>query len=253
MGFSPLICYTRPSPHCRPRTAKVDTISIHCMACNGSIEVCGANFEKPSTGASSNYGIGSDGRIAGYVDEDMRSICTSSSANDNRAITIEVANTSNKAPFPVSDEAYKALIALLVDICRRHGIKQLLWRADKSLVGQPDKQNMTVHRWFAAKSCPGEWLYERHGQIAAEVNAILEDDFMLNTEENYQTFKAFMDRYEREQREKTAAPYAEAACRKGVACGLFTDGDGDLSLDQPQAYVKRQELATVLDRAGMLE
>ena len=32
---------------------------------------------------------------------------------------------------------------------------------------------MTVHRWFAAKACPGEYLYSRHGYIADEVNKIL--------------------------------------------------------------------------------
>ena len=60
--------------------------------------------------------------------------------------------------MPVSDAAYRSLIALLVDICRRNGIKRLLWKGDKSLIGQVDKQNMTVHRWFAAKACPGDWL-----------------------------------------------------------------------------------------------
>ena len=254
MGFSPLICYTRLSPTCEPRRAAIDTVSIHCMACNGSIEVCGANFERPSTRASSNYGIGSDGRIAGYVDEDMRSYCTSSSANDHRAITIEVANTTNKAPFPVSDAAYAALIELLVDICRRHpGIGRLRWQADRNLIGQPDKQNMTVHRWFAAKSCPGDWLYERHGQIAAEANKRLEDDFMLYNDENYAVFKQMMERYEAEKRAMPASPYAAEACAKGVESGLFTDGDGDNLIDYPHAYVKRQELATVLDRKGLLE
>lgn len=56
------------------------------------------------------------------------------------------------------------------DICRRNGIKKLLWKGDKSLIGQVDKQNMTVHRWFANKACPGDYLYNRHGEIAAEVN-----------------------------------------------------------------------------------
>ena len=78
--------------------------------------------------------------------------------------------------WPVSDAAYRSLIALLVDICRRNGIKRLLWKGDKSLIGQVDKQNMTVHRWFAAKACPGDWLYSRHGQIADEVNAKLSEE-----------------------------------------------------------------------------
>jgi hypothetical protein len=171
MSNSKLISYTKLSPNnSGKRNHAIDTISIHCMAGNLSVESCGALFADSSRKASSNYGIGSDGRIALYVDEANRSWCTSSSSNDNRAITIEVANTEAKDPWPVSDAAYESLIKLLVDICQRNGIKQLLWKADKSLIGQVDKQNMTVHRWFAAKACPGEWLYSRHGQIAEEVN-----------------------------------------------------------------------------------
>lgn len=119
--------------------------------------------------ASSNYGIGYDGRIGMYVEEKDRSWCSSNAANDNRAITIEVASDT-KEPYAVTAKAYAALIDLLVDICKRNGIKELKWKADKSLIGQPDKQNMTVHRWFANKSCPGTYLYERHAQIASEVN-----------------------------------------------------------------------------------
>lgn len=176
MSNSKLVSYTKLSPnHSGKRNHAIDTISIHCMAGNLSVESCGALFADPEREASSNYGIGSDGRIALYVDEENRSRCTSSSSNDNRAITIEVANTEAKHPWPVSDKAYNALIDLLVDICQRNGIKKLLWKADKSLIGQVDKQNMTVHRWFANKACPGDYLYERHGAIAEAVNKRLEE------------------------------------------------------------------------------
>ena len=104
-----------------------------------------------------------------YVEEKNRSWCTSSSSNDNRAITIEVASDTYE-PYRVNDVAYKSLVKLLVDICKRNKIKKLLWKADKSLIGQVDKQNMTVHRWFANKSCPGDYLYNLHYQIADEVN-----------------------------------------------------------------------------------
>jgi hypothetical protein len=173
MSNSALVCYTKLSPNCsKPRRHVIDTISIHCMAGNLSIESCGDMFQitAPNKRASSNYAVGSDGRIGLFVDEANRSWCTSSPSNDNRAVTIEVANTVAKDPWPVSDKAYAALLDLLTDICRRNGIQQLLWRADKSLIGQVDKQNMTVHRWFANKACPGDYLYNRHGEIAAEVN-----------------------------------------------------------------------------------
>lgn len=168
---SPLVSYVRLSPnHSGRRKHGIDTISIHCMAEDWTVEQCGESFADPKRQASSNYGIGSDGRIALYVDERNRSWCTSSAENDNRAVTIEVANIGFAPNWPVSNQAYASLIDLVTDICWRNGIKQLLWQGDKELIGQVDKQNMTVHRWFANKSCPGEYLYSRHGDIAAQVN-----------------------------------------------------------------------------------
>jgi N-acetyl-anhydromuramyl-L-alanine amidase AmpD len=139
------------------------------------VESLGEVFAPTSRKASSNYGIGKDGRIGMYVEEKDRSWCSSNSANDHRAITIEVASDT-KPPYRVNDAAYKALINLLVDICKRNDIKELKWKADKSLIGQVDKQNMTVHRWFANKSCPGDYLYNLHGEIAKEVNELLADN-----------------------------------------------------------------------------
>lgn len=173
MSNSPLVNYTKISPNrTKSRNHKIDTISIHCVVGQLTVETIGSIFAKSSAQASSNYGIGLDGRIGMYVEEKDRSWCTSSSANDNRAITIEVASDTTH-PYKVKDAAYKSLIKLLVDICQRNDIKELKWKADKSLIGQVDKQNMTVHRWFANKACPGDYLYNLHGQIAAEVNALL--------------------------------------------------------------------------------
>ena len=170
MSNSPLVSYTRISPNkTSPRKHAIDTITIHCVVGQCSVETLGDIFAAPSRQASSNYGIGPDGRIGMYVEEKDRSWCTSSSSNDNRAITIEVASDTTH-PYAVTDKALAALIELCTDICKRNGIKKLLWKGDKSLIGQVDKQNMTVHRWFANKSCPGDYLYERHGYIADEVN-----------------------------------------------------------------------------------
>lgn len=171
MSNSPLVSYTKLSPnHSGKRNHKIDTITIHCMAGNLSVESCGAMFSRTTAQASSNYGIGSDGRIALYVDEGNRSWATSSRSNDHRAVTIEVANNGGAPDWPVSDKAYAALLDLVTDICKRNGIKELKWKGDKTLVGKVEEQNMTVHRWFAAKACPGNYLYNRHGEIAAEVN-----------------------------------------------------------------------------------
>ena len=169
MSNSPLVNYTRISPNrSKRRQSKIDTVTIHCVVGQLSVEVLGAGFARSERKASSNYGIGPDGRIGMYVEEKHRSWCSSNWQNDDRAITIEVASDT-KEPYTVTDAAYNALIDLLVDVCQRNGIKKLLWKNDKSLIGQVDKQNMTVHRWFAAKSCPGEYLFSRHYQIADAV------------------------------------------------------------------------------------
>ncbi len=170
---SKLVNYTKLSPnHSGQRNHSIDTVSVHCVVGQCSVETIGSIFSDTSRQASSNYGIGYDGRIGLYVEEKNRSWCTSSASNDNRAITIEVASDTYE-PYRVNNAAYQSLIRLLADICKRNNIKKLLWKADKSLIGQVDKQNMTVHRWFANKSCPGDYLYNLHGQIAAEVNKLL--------------------------------------------------------------------------------
>ncbi|NCC07451.1 MAG: cell division protein [Clostridia bacterium] len=167
---SPLVNYTKLSPNNSGlRNHCIDTITIHCVVGQCSVETLGNIFAPESRQASSNYGVGVDGRIGLYCEEKNRSWCSSSASNDHRAITIEVASDTTH-PYAVNAKAYAALIDLVTDICKRNGIKQLLWKGDKSLIGQVDKQNMTVHRWFANKSCPGDYLYNRHGEIAAEVN-----------------------------------------------------------------------------------
>ena len=180
MSNSPLVDYTRISPNKNsPRKHKIDTITIHSVVGQCTVESLGSVFAPATRRGSSNYGVGYDGRIGLYVDEKDRSWCSSSSANDHRAITIEVASDT-KPPYAITDAAYNGLIKLLVDICKRNDIKELKWKADKSLIGQVDKQNMTIHKWFADTSCPGEYLYNLHGKIAADVNAQLG---VINSEE----------------------------------------------------------------------
>ena len=184
MGFinSPLVSYTRISPNRTPnRNHVIDTISIHCVVGQCSVETLGNIFAQTSKQASSNYGIGPDGRIGMYVEEKDRSWCTggsmrvngiSGSSNDYQAVTIEVASDTTH-PYSITDKAMAALIELCADICRRNGIRQLLWQGDKSLVGNVAKQNLTVHRWFANKACPGDYIYNHLGEIASKVNAKL--------------------------------------------------------------------------------
>ena len=162
--------YSRISPNrTSPRNHKIDTITIHCIVGQWTAEQGCDYFATTGRECSANYVVGKDGSIGLSVEEKDRSWCSSSRSNDHRAITIEVASDT-RHPYKVTDQALAALIDLLVDICRRNGIKALLWKGDKSLIGQVDKQNMTVHRWFANKACPGDYLYNLHPQIAAQVN-----------------------------------------------------------------------------------
>lgn len=171
MSNSPLVNYTKISPNKTVnRNHKIDTITIHCVVGQASVETLGAIFAPSSRQASSNYGIGYDGRIGMYVEEKDRSWCTSSSSNDHRAVTIEVASDSTE-PYAVNDKAYASLLNLVTDICKRNGIKKLVWSTNKTdRVNHKNGCNMTVHRDYANKSCPGTYLYNKHAEIATEVN-----------------------------------------------------------------------------------
>ena len=174
---SSLVSYTKLSPnHSGQRTHSIDRITPHCVVGQLSAEsICGC-FTSTSRQASCNYGIGTDGRISLCVEEKNRSWCSSSNANDQRAVTIECA--SDKAePYAMNDKVYASLVKLCTDICRRNGKKKLLWLGDKNTTlnyaPKSDEMVLTVHRWFANKSCPGNWLYARLGDLAAKVTANL--------------------------------------------------------------------------------
>ena len=170
---SKLVAYKKLSPnHSGKRTHSIDRISPHCVVGQISAESLGSWFAKSSTQASSNYGIDKDGRVGLYVEEKNRSWCTSSAANDQRAVTIECASDT-KEPYTMNSKVYKTLVKLCVDICKRNGKKKLIWFGDKSKTlnysPKSDEMIITVHRWFANKSCPGNWLYARLGKLADEV------------------------------------------------------------------------------------
>lgn len=174
---SPLVSYTKLSPnHSGQRTHAIDRITPHCVVGQCSVERLGNIFYPSSKQASCNYGIGVDGRVGMYCEEKNRSWCSSSNANDQRAITIECASDTNH-PYAFKDVVYDKLIELCVDICKRNGKTKLLWlgNKDKTLAYNPaaDEMVLTVHRWFANKSCPGDWMYQRMGDLAAKVTAKL--------------------------------------------------------------------------------
>ena len=178
MSNSPLAVYTRISPNSsNPRNHVIDTITIHHMAGNLTIESCGAGFADPNRQASANYGVGSDGRIGLYVEEKNRSWCSGGAKTDNgmtgrdndfRAVTIEVANDGGEPDWHVSDKALAATIDLCVDICKRNGIPKLNFTGDAT-------GNLTQHNYFSYTACPGPYLKSKFPYIAEEVNRRLRE------------------------------------------------------------------------------
>ncbi len=187
---SPLVAYTRLSPnHSGPRTHAIDRITPHCVVGQLSAESICSCFESSSRLASCNYGIGFDGRISLCVEEKNRSWCSSSNENDQRAVTIECSSDETE-PYAMNTAVYDSLVKLCIDICQRNGKTKLLWIADKNIslnyVPEPNEMVITVHRWFANKSCPGSWLYSRLGDLASRVTAGL--DLSSNTSDPQKKF-----------------------------------------------------------------
>ena len=201
--------------HFGKRTHAIDRITPHCAVVQRDVGALGALFYKASRQASSNYGIGADGQIGIFVEECNRSWCSSDEANDQRAVTIECASDATE-PYAMRDAVYRSLIYLCTDICRRNGKTKLLWFGDKektlSYNPKPDEMVLTVHRWFANKSCPGDWLYSRLGDLAEKVTELLADTPLDNT----------------------AADWAKDAVNWALRNGILRgDERGDLMLHSP--------------------
>lgn len=179
MSNSPLVDFTQLSPnHSGKRTCPISRITPHCYVGQVTVERMGRGFANPDKKASPNYGIGLDGRVGLFVDEGNRSWCSSSEANDQRAVTIEIAS-EDKDPYEMNAVAYNKLVDLCVDICKRNGKAKLIWIPAKStaLDYEPAENEMvlTIHAWFANKSCPGDWLISRLEELADTVTARLSD------------------------------------------------------------------------------
>lgn len=248
MSNSPLVDYVKISPNkTSPRNHKIDTITIHCVCGQCSVETIGEVFTPTSRQASSNYAIGPDGRIGMYVEEKDRSWASSNPANDNRAITIEVASDTSY-PYAVNSKAYESLITLLVDICERNDIKELKWHGNKSLVGQVDRQNMTVHRWFARTECPGDYLYSRMGSIATAVNSRLKGS---DNDMDKQTFAKLFNEYRTELQDNDSDAYSKEAREWALSTGLIQGSGKDVNGDPNgmwKDFLTREQLVTVLYR-----
>lgn len=193
MSNSKLVSVTKLSPcHSGLRTHTIDRITPHCVVGQLSAESICNCFTSPSREASCNYGIGTDGRVALVVEEKNRSWCSSSNANDQRAVTIECASGLEE-PYAMNRKVYKSLVNLCVDICKRNNKKKLLWfnSKSKSLSYKPksDEMVLTVHRWFDNKSCPGNWLYGRLGKLAKTVTKKLQKNKKVKLQGNAGLYK----------------------------------------------------------------
>ena len=157
---------------------RIDTVTLHCVVGHPSLKNLAAVFQG-SRKASSNYGIDDNGNVGLFVEEKDRSWCSSSSANDVRAVTVEI-DSDTKAPYAMTDGAVNGAIRLCIDICQRNGIKKMYWYSDKETalmkrdMLKADEGIFTVHRWFANKSCPGDFLFNKMGWVCDQVNTALE-------------------------------------------------------------------------------
>ena len=166
--------FTQISPNKNsPRTQKIERFTPHVYVGQVSVERMGKGWANKDAETSANYGIGSDGRVSLHVEEKDRAWTSSSRDNDMRAITVECASDT-KHPYAINDKVWDSLVNLLEDVCRRNGKTKVVWINDKTkaLAYKPADNEIliTVHRWFAAKACPGEYLYNRLGELADTVN-----------------------------------------------------------------------------------
>lgn len=232
---SSIIDYSQLSPNIYgARTKSVDRITPHCYVGQVGVESMGAWFGKKTTGASCNYGIGADGRIAEIVPENQASICSSSRDNDDRAVTIECASDII-APYAFRPAVYKSLVDLCVDICKRNGKTRLTWISDKDYALHfplmPDEMLLTVHRWFKNKACPGEWMMARMGLLAEEVTTHLNEG------------DGNMTRYNTIEECPT---YAQSTIKLLVDKGLLRGGTNGLELSEDMV-----RMLVILHRAGV--
>lgn len=276
MSNSPLVTYTNLSPNCtKPRRGKILYIVPHCIVGQWTAKQGCDYFAVPGRGASANYVVGKDGSIGLSVDESNRAWTTGGDLTtngltgatiDHYAVTIEVASDTYQ-PFKITDAAYQALIKLMADIARRNGIRELKWRASKSLVGKPEEQNVLVHRWFATKTCPGDYMYNHMGDIVTKANLLLtgkEEKELTESEVKALVKKEWASlgddlraliksitrdevaKMEQERAKLPVSKWAVPFVQKAIDNGLMAE-NGEGTIDRPQSNLTRQEAATIAD------
>lgn len=259
MSNSKLVVYTKLSPHCtKPRQGKIKGISIHTMAGPGSVEGCGQVFQ--TSEASSHYGIGPDGRIGQYVLEENRAWCCSHKV-DHQVVTIEVSSIqSYEEPYECTAAAFESLIDLCVDICQRNGIKKLIWKEGKqycpAFTGNWAVCNMVPHRYTTdkGKSCPGNYLFGKYGEIAERVNARLkgeEEDMDINKLLSEMTNEQAYELVKKAEIHAATLPDDDWSQKEGWWEKAKEAGVSDGS--SPVRHMKRNEVVAILGRLGLLK
>lgn len=259
MSNSKLVVYTKLSPHCtKPRQGKIKGISIHTMAGPGSVEGCGQVFQ--TSEASSHYGIGPDGRIGQYVLEENRAWCCSHKV-DHEVVTIEVSSIqAYKEPYECTAAAFESLIDLCVDICQRSGIKELIWKEGKqycpAFTGNWAVCNMVPHRYTTdkGKSCPGNYLFGKYGEIAERVNARLkgeDDDMDINKLLSEMTNEQAYELVKKAEIHAATLPDDDWSKKEGWWEKAKEAGVSDGS--SPVRHTKRNEVVAILGRLGLLK
>ena len=259
MSNSKLVVYTKLSPHCtKPRQGKIKGISIHTMAGPGSVEGCGQVFQ--TSEASSHYGIGPDGRIGQYVLEENRAWCCSHKV-DHEVVTIEVSSIqSYEEPYECTAAAFESLIDLCVDICQRNGIKKLIWKEGKqycpAFTGNWAVCNMVPHRYTTdkGKSCPGNYLFGKYGEIAERVNARLkgeDDDMDINKLLSEMTNEQAYELVKKAEIHAATLPDDDWSKKEGWWEKAQEAGVSDGT--SPVRHMKRNEVVAILGRLGLLK
>lgn len=259
MSNSKLVVYTKLSPHCtKPRQGKIKGISIHTMAGPGSVEGCGQVFQ--TSEASSHYGIGPDGRIGQYVLEENRAWCCSHKV-DHEVVTIEVSSIqSYQEPYECTEAAFDSLIDLCVDICQRNGIKKLIWKEGRqycpAFTGNWAVCNMVPHRYTTdkGKSCPGNYLFGKYGEIAERVNARLkgeDNDMDINKLLSEMTNEQAYELVKKAEIHAATLPDDDWSQKEGWWEKAKEAGVSDGS--SPVRHMKRNEVMAILGRLGLLK
>lgn len=259
MSNSKLVVYTKLSPHCtKPRQGKIKGISIHTMAGPGSVEGCGQVFQ--TSEASSHYGIGPDGRIGQYVLEENRAWCCSHRV-DHEVVTIEVSSIqSYEEPYECTAAAFESLIDLCVDICQRNGIKELIWKEGKqycpAFTGNWAVCNMVPHRYTTdkGKSCPGNYLFGKYGEIAERVNARLkgeDEDMDINKLLSEMTNEQAYELVKKAEIYAATLPDDDWSQKEGWWEKAQETGVSDGT--SPVRHMKRNEVVAILGRLGLLK